>query len=145
MKHSKYEFLSLALIAIPSVWAQTIPDAGALMRQNEQMFKQEQMQRYAQRRSAFPPVMALNDDTQVTPERIKFLDAKLLTERQLQVVAEPYLKRALNQHDLHLLMDAVEQAYRSAGWIVRVYIPQQDLTQAELRIQIQEKMPASAR
>jgi len=145
VKHSKYEFLCLALIAIPSVWAQTIPDAGALMRQNEQVFKQEQMQRYSQRRSAFAPAMTFNDETRVTPQRIKFLDAKLLSEQQLQAVTRPYLNRTLDQHDLNHLTDAIEQAYRGAGWLIRAYIPQQDLSQSELSVQILEKMPSSAR
>jgi hemolysin activation/secretion protein len=69
----------------------------------------------------------------------------LLSSDQLQAIAQPYLDRPLNQHELEHLTDTVTQAYRSSGWLVRVYIPQQDLSQSELTVQILENMPSSAR
>ena len=146
MKHSKYELALTALIALPVVtWAQTIPDAGSLMRQTEQTLRSEQMQRNAQRRESFPPAMRLTDSTVVTPKSIKFSGAKLLSNDQLQAVAQPCVGRELNAHELEHLTEAITQAYRRAGWLVRVYIPQQDLSQSELNIQILENMPSSGR
>jgi hemolysin activation/secretion protein len=135
-----------ALIAIP-ISAQTIPDAGALMRQNEQMLKQQQqqMQRKAQPRESFAPAMVLTDATQVTAQRIKFLGATLLSNEQLQAAVQPFLNRPLNPHELQHLTDTVEQTYRRSGWLVRAYIPQQDLSQTDLNIQILENMPSSGR
>jgi hemolysin activation/secretion protein len=69
----------------------------------------------------------------------------LLSNDQLQAIAQPYLDRPLNQHELEHLTDTVTQAYRRSGWLVRVYIPQQDLSQSELTVQILENMPSSAR
>ncbi len=122
-----------------------IYDAGALTRQAEQALQQSQMQRNAQRRESLPPPMHFTDDTVVTPKKIKFLGAKLLSNDQLQAIAQPYLDRPLNQHELEHLTDTVTQAYRRSGWLVRVYIPQQDLSQSELTVQILENMPSSAR
>jgi hemolysin activation/secretion protein len=122
-----------------------IYDAGALTRQAEQALQQSQMQRNAQRRESLPPPMHFTDDTVVTPKQIKFLGAKLLSNEQLQAVVQPYLGRPLNQHELEHLTDAVIQAYRRAGWLVRVYIPQQDLSQTDLHVQVLENMPSSAR
>ena len=135
----------LCWCAAGMVQAQTLPDAGALMRQNEQMLKFEQMQRNAQRRDSYPPAMALTQTTVVTPKHIKFLGAKLLPDAQLQAVAQPYLDRPLGQHELEHLTAAITDAYRRAGWLVRVYIPAQDLSQTDLNIQILENMPSSAR
>ena len=136
---------ALCLCATGLLPAQTIPDAGALMRQNEQMLKFEQMQRNAERRHSYPPAMALTQTTVVTPKHIKFLGAKLLPDAQLQAVAQPYLDRPLGQHELEHLTAAITDAYRRAGWLVRVYIPAQDLSQTDLNIQILENMPSSAR
>jgi len=134
----------VVLLSLP-IQAQTIPDAGALMRQTEQTLRLEQMQRNAQRRESFPPAMRLTDSTVVTPKSIKFSGAKLLTNDQLQAVAQPYVGRELNAHELEHLTEAIAQIYRRDGWLVRVYIPQQDLSQSELNIQIIESMPPSGR
>lgn len=123
--------------------AQTVPDAGALMRQTEQTLKFEHMQRNAQRRESLPPAMVLNEATQVTATHIKFVGAKRLSEAQLQAVVQPYLGRTLNQHDLQHLTDAVSQAYRHTGWLVQAYIPRQDLASPELLVQVIESIPPS--
>lgn len=133
------------LCATGLLQAQNIPDAGSLMRQAEQMLKQDQLQRNAQRRESFAPAMTLSEATTVTPQRIQFSGAKLLPAEQLQAVAQPYLGRALDQHELTHLTAAIAEAYRRAGWLVRVYIPQQDLSRQELTVQILENMPSSAR
>lgn len=135
----------LCWCAAGMVQAQTLPDAGTLMRQNEQMLKFDQTQRQAQRLELLPPAMTLTQASLVNPKKIKFLGAKLLSNDQLQAIAQPYLDRPLNQHELEHLTDTVTQAYRSSGWLVRVYIPQQDLSQSELTVQILENMPSSAR
>ena len=71
--------------------------------------------------------------------------AKLLSEDLLQAVAKAYLDRSLDAHELEHLTNAVSDAYRRAGWVVRVYIPQQDLSQNDLIVQILENSPSSAR
>ena len=144
MRLTPVTIVVFALVCVPAA-AQTIPDAGALMRQNEQMFRQQQLQRNAQRRESFPPAMVLNDSTQVTAQRIKFLGANLLPNEQLQAAVQPFLNRPLNPHELQHLTETVEQTYRRSGWLVRVYIPQQDLSQTDLNIQILENMPSSGR
>jgi len=101
------------------------------------------MQRNIQRRESLPPAMVLNDATQVTAERIKFLGAKRLSDAQLQTVAKPYLDRPLNQHDLQHLTEAIAEAYRQAGWLVQAYIPRQDFATPELSVQVIESIPSS--
>ena len=141
MKHSKYEFLCIALIAVPSVWAQTIPDAGALMRQTEQMMRQSQMQRSSQMREALPPAMVMSESTLLTVQVFKFSGNQLFTAEQLQSVVAGYANRPLNQHDLKHLTDAVSAAYRQAGWLVQAYIPRQDLSNGEMTVQVIESIP----
>ena len=132
---------ALCLCTAGASQAQTIPDAGALMRQNEQMFRQDQMQRSQPKREALPPAMALNDTTLVTVQRFKFNGNKILTTDQLQAVAAPFANRALNAHDLQQLTYAISEAYRQTGWLVQAYIPRQDLSSNEMTLQVIESIP----
>lgn len=138
-------FSGLAHADTTPVWPPNLPDAGALIRQTEQMLKQEQMQRNAQQHQGYAPAITMNDATSVTPKTINFLGVKLIPAADLQEVAAPYLNRKLDQHDLQRLTDAAVALYRKQGWLVRVYIPKQDLSQSELTVQVLENMPSSAR
>jgi hemolysin activation/secretion protein len=134
---------ALALLLGTSAGAQTMPDAGALMRQSEQMFKQSQQQRIQPQRASLPPEMAMNDTTSVTVQRFRFNGNQLLTAGQLQAVALPFANRPLKQQDLQQLTHAVSEAYRQAGWLVQAYIPRQTLTGVELTLQVIESIPPS--
>ena len=123
--------------------AQTMPDAGALMRQSEQMFKQSQMQRIQPQRASLPAEMVINETTLITAQRVKFKGNQLLTDGQLQALALPFVNRPLKELDLHQLTHAVSEAYRDAGWLVQAYIPRQNLTGGELTLQVIESIPPS--
>lgn len=119
-------------------------DAGALIRQSEQLFQQsQQQQRLQAQRSSLPPAMALNDSTSITAQRFEFNGNKLLSSDQLQQLAAPFANRPLNQHDLQQLIYAVTEAYRQTGWLVQAYIPRQPMTGAMLAVQIIETIPPS--
>jgi hemolysin activation/secretion protein len=120
-----------------------MPDAGALMRQSEQMFRQSQLQRSQPPRATLPAEMVLNETTLITAQRFKFNGNHLLTEGQLQAVAVPFVNRPLKELDLQQLTHAVSEAYREAGWLVQAYIPRQSLTVAELTVQVIESIPPS--
>ena len=140
MHHASTVVAAFALLSTVAP-AQTIPDAGALMRQNEQTIKQNQMQQAAQRRAALPPAEVLSESTVVTAERFKFLGNQRLTTEQLQKVAAPFANHPLNQHDLQHLTEAISQEYRKAGWLVQAYIPRQNLAGSELVVQVIESIP----
>jgi hemolysin activation/secretion protein len=120
-----------------------MPDAGALMRQSEQMFKQSQMQRTPLPRATLPAEMVINETTLITAQRVKFNGNQLLTEGQLQAVAVPFVNRPLKELDLQQLTHAVSEAYREAGWLVQAYIPNQSLTGGALTVQVIESIPPS--
>ncbi len=139
----RYKRSVLAILAVLSAssWAQNIPDAGALMRQTEQMLRQDQMQRNAQMRPPLPPELVLNDATLVTVQRFKFNGNQRLTTDQLAALTAPFANRPLNQHDLQQLTHTVSEAYRQIGWLVQAYIPRQDFKNAEMTLQIIESIP----
>ena len=135
-------YLAASLLTVSNAAEQNPPvfDAGALMRQNEQSI-QAQQQQMASKRVLLPPAAVLSDSTVVKPDRFKFLGHQRLSHAQLQAVTVPFANRTLNKHDLLYLTDAVVQEYRKAGWLVRAYIPQQNLAGPELSIQVIESIP----
>lgn len=145
--HMRLTFMGLAL-GLGSISSHAQPylppyDAGALMRQAEQMTRQSQMQQSASQRQPLPPAAKLTESTLVQVDRFKFLGHQILSTEQLQQVAAPYANRALSQHELQQLTDAISQAYRQTGWVVQAYIPQQDLGRNELTVQVIETIPPS--
>ena len=140
MRITRFTVAVLSLLSA-GTWAQNIPDAGALMRQTEQMMRQNQMQHSSQMREALPPAMVISESTVLTVQVFKFSGNKLFTHEKLQSVAAPYANRPLNLHDLQHLTDAISGAYREAGWLVQAYIPRQELMNGELMIQVIESIP----
>lgn len=142
MKHSKFAPLLVSFLGCgPIAMAQTLPDAGALMRQTEQNSRLNQQLLAAQRRDALPPAAVFNDATVVNVERFKFHGQQRLSLEQLQQVAAPFAHRPLTSRDLQHLTEAVSQEYRRAGWLVQAYIPRQNLAGPELTIQVIESIP----
>jgi len=113
-------------------------DAGALMRQTEQAMRQNQMMQGLQKREPLPPAAAIQESTVVQVASFKFSGNKRLTTEQLESATASFLNRPLNAHELQHLTDAVSEAYRQAGWLVRAYIPRQDLSGPELTVQVIE-------
>ena len=142
MKHAKFELVIASLLILSgAATAQTIPDAGALMRQTEQNIRFSQMQRSVQIRDALPPEAEFTDQTSIVVSRFKFNGVSRLTEDQLMVTVKPFTNRPLNQQDLKHLTEAVTEAYRQNGWLVEAYIPRQDLSARVLSIQVIENFP----
>ena len=140
MRHPRSLAAALACLSI-SAWAQYVPDAGALMRQTEQMLRQKPPALSVPRLEPLPPAMVINESTVVTVFRFKFNGNQRLSTEQLQAVVAPFAQKALHAHDLRHLTDAVSEAYRQAGWLVQAYIPRQDLGGGEMAVQVIESIP----
>lgn len=119
-----------------------VPDAGALMRQTEQSL---QINTKPAAPSLLPWPMAINETTRVTARQIRFAGVQRLPVSKLEAVSSSYLNRPLDAHELQHLTDAVSNAYRESGWVVRVYIAQQNPSNSDLLIQVLENLPPSAR
>jgi hemolysin activation/secretion protein len=141
MRHQTYIYATVALLMAAGASAQTLPDAGALMRQTEQNIRFSQMQQAAQARESLPPAMVMNDATLVTAQRFEFSGNKRLSAEQLYPVVASFTNRPLNQHDLQQLTHAVTEAYRQKGWLVQAYIPRQTLPAGVLTVQVIESIP----
>lgn len=117
--------------------AQTVPDAGALQRQIEQP-QQRSLPSKAAPELALPAPMKELGGATVNVKSFQFAGNTLLGSEQLAPAVASYLNRPLDFAALQNAALAVATAYRQAGWVVRVYLPQQDVTSGTVTIQVVE-------
>jgi hemolysin activation/secretion protein len=123
--------------------AQTPPDAGSLLQQIEQQ-RRTPLPRRADLPPAPAPMQALKGPT-VTVSSFRFQGNTLLSSAQLAPALATYLNRALTFAELQNAAAAVAAVYREAGWVVRVYLPQQDISSGEVTLQVIEAVFGAAR
>lgn len=125
-------------LALPSA-AQPVPDAGSLLQQIER--DRTPVVPPARRPDAAPvPEFKPSGSLSVTVQRFEFRGHRLLGEAALQAAVAPWLARPLDFADLQRAVAAAAQAYRDAGWVVRAYLPQQEINGGTVTIQIVEAL-----
>lgn len=135
IRHPVFALTVLALAASAS--AQQAVDAGAL---------QQQLQR--DRSKALPALpKSVKPDTTPAPavdgpsfavSGFVFVGNTLLSQAELQAVVAKYQGQNLNYGQLQAVAAEVADAYRQAGWVVRSYLPQQEVNNGVVSIQIVE-------
>ena len=70
--------------------------------------------------------------------RFQFKGNTQLSEAQLQAAVAPFIGRPLSFLELQQAADAVATAYREAGWVVRAFLPKQEIDQGIVTIQVVE-------
>lgn len=139
MKSYLYALALLPLGLLPSGGhAQTPPDAGSLMQQMEQSRPSLPTTPPGPEISPLPAPMRGLPGASVTVRTFRFVGNQLLSDAQLAPVVAPYLNRPLSFNELQQAAAAVGEAYRAAGWIVRVYVPRQVISEGVVMLQIVE-------
>ena len=121
------------------VHAQT--DAGALMRQTEEAFRANQTQRAWQHISPIEAPLVLPAGSAIRVSAFSFVGVHRIETERLQAAVAAYAQRELTTDQLENLCTAVVDAYRQAGWVVRVYVPQQTLPSETLTLRVLETVP----
>jgi len=119
--------------------AQTVPDAGTVLQQ----IQPDQRPVLPPKAAPFflppPPMKSIGGETvTVTVTGIKFAGNTLLTDKKLSRVVAGFVGRPLTFADLQNATIAVANAYRRAGWVVRAYLPEQDIMGGSVTIQVIE-------
>lgn len=129
--------VSVCLLPIqPLLAAPSAPDAGAL----QQQFRQDLPQLPAEAATPAPApadTMPAEGPTLVV-ESFIFRGATLLSDAQLEAAVAPHLNRPLDFNGLQQAAAAVGEAYRAAGWLARVYLPEQEVEGNRIILQIIE-------
>ncbi len=124
--------------------AQSVPDAGSVLKQIEQQRQTVLPQKSAPEFVAPTPMESLGGAT-VTVTAFRFAGNSLLTNDQLQAVVAGLVNKPLTFSDLQNAAIAVANTYRNDGWVVRAYLPKQDITSGVVTIQVVEGVFGSLR
>lgn len=117
----------------------TAPDAGALQQQIERDLQRPMPALPAAPTPSAPAPAAAPSGVTVTVSRFVFRGNTRLSDAQLQAVVAPYLNRPLSFNELQNVAAAVAEAYRAQGFVVRVFLPQQELKNGgDVTVQIVE-------
>lgn len=125
-----------ALLVCAPLQAQTPPDAGKLLRDTE-------------RNTPPPPpppppatAPSASPDTQpgarVQVVAFRLRGVKLLSEAELQVRLTPFVGQPASLADLRRAADTVARAYQEAGYLVRAFLPEQELRDGIVTIEVLE-------
>lgn len=120
--------LVLAALGVPvAAFAQQPPDAGALQQQIERDLQRPLPEAPRPLAPVAPEAPAAPAGVTVTVSRFAFVGNTQFSEAKLQAVVARFVGRPLSFAELQGVAAAVAEAYREAGWIVRVFLPQQEL------------------
>jgi hemolysin activation/secretion protein/outer membrane protein OmpA-like peptidoglycan-associated protein len=137
--------LSVATLVSGSTYAAAIPDAGTLLQQIEQNQQPNIPHKDLPEKLPEPATPGEQKGVIITVKSFRFAGNTLLSSDQLASVVKDYLNRPLDFTQLQEAVAAVAKVYRDAGWIVRAYLPRQDITNGTVTIQIVEAVFGGAR
>jgi len=135
---------AFVFLGVSAVNAQSVPDAGSLLQQIEKDIKPQLPSKSAPQFVSPPPMQSLGGE-KVEVKHFKFVGNTLLNIAQLEPVVTSFLNRPIDFATLQNVAIQVAAAYRQAGWVVRVYLPQQDIVNGMVTIQIVEAVLGTVR
>ena len=146
-RHPCHLFLSMVLmLGLSSVgWAQTLPDAGSIRQQIEPSRTLPLPQASPRPKITPPAELQAPAGMTVRVQSFRFAGNQLLSADQLASAVSTFAGQQLGFEGLQRAADAVAAAYREAGWIVRVYLPEQDISAGTITLQVVEARFAGVR
>jgi hemolysin activation/secretion protein len=124
----------LLIAATPAVAA----DAGSLLQQIEKERPSVLPKKMAPAITSTPEPMSSVAGEMITVTSFQFVGNSLQSKDQLAATVASYLNHPVSFSELKTAAIAVAEAYRKAGWVVRAYLPQQDIKDGVVTIQIVE-------
>lgn len=144
-KHVSLLFVApLMIVPFQTILAQSRPDAGALQQQIERGRKPTLPPKAASVKHANPAEMTAPPGVVFTVNSFRFLGNTLLSNEQLAQLTAHYAGKTLGYAEIQQATIAVANAYREAGWVVRSYLPQQEISDGIVTIQIIEAIYGGA-
>ena len=140
MKRDVYGHRILPLLLLPfaAAHAQTVPDAGSLRQQIERDRAPALPRKALPERPAEPAAMKPLAGASITVTGFGFTGNTLIGSDRLAQAVASYINRPLVFAQLQEATAAVASVYREAGWIVRAYLPEQDIVGGIVTIQVVE-------
>jgi hemolysin activation/secretion protein len=117
--------------------AQTPVDGGQLRQQIERELPPLQPQPKTAAPKPAPSAMTSLQGTVLVREFL-FNGNTRISSADLEAAVESWRNQTLNFNQLQAAVAAAGQVYRNAGWVVRVYLPQQEIANGAVTIQVIE-------
>ena len=135
-------FLALSLSVMTPVKAQAPPDAGSLRQEIEKRIEPSEPKKdeASIEPSPSPRAASAPSGPTVTVTSFRFAGNTLLGERELTKAVSGFVDRPLDFPELQKAPAAVAEAYRNAGWIVRAYLPLQEINNGVVTIEVVEAL-----
>lgn len=139
--------LVIGLLGAPVAWAQAGPpvNAGVLLEQQRRETPTAPPQAPAAGVLPATPARPTLDTTvanpgmsQTTVRRFDVAGHTLLAEADVQAALAPWLNRVAGLPELRQAASSLEDAYRARGWLARVTLPAQDITDGMVRMTVTE-------
>ena len=130
--------LAVAGVAGLHAWAQALPDAGSIRQQIEPSRAHTLPPAAPPQRAAPPPEIKPPVGMTVQVKAFRLEGNTLLSSEQLRATLNAFVGRDLGFEGLQSAADAVTAAYREAGWIVRTYLPEQDISEGAITFHVLE-------
>ncbi len=135
---TRHQVCALTLLVLAAnASAQQAVDAGAL----QQQLQRERSPAVTELPKPVQPIAAQAPEAlgpSIAVSGFAFVGNTLLSEAKLQAVVANFVGRNLTYAELQGVAAAVAEAYREAGWVVRSYLPQQEVSNGRVSIQIVE-------
>jgi hemolysin activation/secretion protein len=128
--------LALGLSGV--AYAQTAPDAGSLLKDIEQGLERSQQPTITPLFIPKASVQSSADGLKVPVNRIAFTGNSLIPEAELQAVVQSWVGQSLTSNELNRIAESVASTYQERGYLVRAYLPEQDLTDGTVTIAVIE-------
>lgn len=131
--------LSLA-VTLSNSRAQLVvaPDAGALRQQIEKQTEIKLPPAVRAQPVKPPPEIKPREGVSIKVKAFRFAGNTLLGEQQLASAVAQFKDQELGFDGLQRATDAVAAAYQRAGWLARVYLPEQDVSEGVITLQVIE-------
>lgn len=131
--------LAFVLATLAATAGAQPPDAGALQQQIERDVVRPLPEVVSPPAPVAPAEKPAPAGVTVTVSAFEFVGNSRLSSAELQQVVQKFVGRPLSFDELQAAAGAVAEAYRAAGWVVRVFLPPQDLVDGGVvRIQVVE-------
>lgn len=124
-----------------AAFAQAQPDAGSLQEQIEREFKPlPSLPMVKPPEKEALPVAPPREALRVVVKGFRFQGNTLVSTEDLAAQLTPEIGKALTLEELRALTNKIAAFYRGKGWIARVVLPPQELTDGEVTFQIIESV-----
>jgi hemolysin activation/secretion protein len=135
---SKAFLFILLIISCHSLKAQDRPDAGSIQKQIEDQRSKSPLP--LKEESKKISIEALESDTSISVVVHQFIYSgnTLIQSEELDLITKPYLERSLNFEQLDFISTEIASLYRKKGWVVHIFLPEQNIDKGIVTIEIIE-------